>query len=329
MTKDQLSVEYEKRMPLYIKAKNSILQDIEMFLQENNLPYLSVSARLKDFDSFVEKVDRKSYSKPFDDNEDFCGIRIIVYYLNDIVRIEEIISREFTVVSSIDKTGQLGVQEFGYRSQHLIVKIRPEWQNAPNYRGLGDIKVEIQIRTVLMHAWAEIEHELTYKSKEEIPKQFVRQLGFLSSKLEEADEQFQKLKHDVEQYKDAIKLSVASHGSLKEERELNADSLTALLDSYLEGFPRKKSTTKSILDRLKSEGLSIKSVEKLLSAIQPYALLINTKAFPKEDLRLSQGTLLGYADDILNGFNPGIMYTDARKKIVEELKELIKKDVSN
>lgn len=320
MTKAELHIEYSKRLPLYTRAKNNLIQAIEIFLQENNILYLSISARIKDFDSFIEKVERKQYANPFDNNEDFCGIRIIVYYLKDIELVEEIINREFTIVSSIDKTAQLGSKEFGYRSKHSIIKIKDEWLKAPNYRGLSDTKIEVQVRTILMHAWAEIEHQLAYKTEDQVPKELQRQLLLLSAKLEESDNQFQKLKDDVEGYRDNIKLSVASHGILPNESELNYDSLVALLDYYLEGFPRNKSSAINVLQRLKEESRSIKDVEELLKKIKPYASLLNDEVFPNKKLHLTQATILSYADDIFNSYRVNSMYTESRKKIVEEFK---------
>lgn len=324
MTKQELNIEYSKRLPYYVRAKNNLIQALEIFLQESNVLYLSVLGRIKHFESFIEKVERKNYLHPFDDNEDFCGIRIIVYYVKDIELIQEIINREFTVVSSINKSEQLGFREFGYRSNHSIIKIKSEWLNAPNYRGLEDIKIEIQVRTVLMHAWAEIEHKLAYKSEDQVPKELKRQLSLLSAKLEESDDQFQQLKDDVEKYRDNIKLSVASHGVLTTESELNYDSLVALLDYYLEGYPRNKSNAISILNRLKAKNISINDVEELLKKIQPHASLLNEKVFPNKNLSLTQATILSYADDIFNSYDANSVYTDSRKKIVTEFKDIIK-----
>ena len=56
-----------------------------------------------------------------------------------------------------------------------------EWLVSPNYRGLGDIKIEIQVRTILMHAWAEIEHKLAYKNKAQIPESVTRNLALISA----------------------------------------------------------------------------------------------------------------------------------------------------
>ena len=58
---------------------------------------------------------------------------------------------------------------FGYRSRHFIVSVNREWLKAPNYRGLSGLKAEIQVRTILMHAWADVEYKLAYKKRNMFP----------------------------------------------------------------------------------------------------------------------------------------------------------------
>jgi len=324
MTREELSYEYAKKVPLFKRCIENLIQAIEVFLQENNVLYLNISGRIKEFDSFIEKISRKKYSAPFEENEDFCGIRIIVYYQKDIQIIQEIINREFDILQSTVKADDLGVNEFGYRSNHSTVKIKEAWLAAPNYRGLKEIKIEIQIRTILMHTWAEVEHKLAYKNKDQVPKELRRQLSILSAKFEESDDQFQKLKDDIERYRDDIKLSVESHGIVPEKSELNYDSLIALLDYYLRGYPRNRSTVITLLSRLNAEQLSIEDIEELLKKIQPYVSALNDAVFPNKNLHLTQATILSYADDIFNSYDPNSMYTDSRRKIVEEFKNKIK-----
>ncbi len=118
MTIPELKSEFLKRLPFFERAMKNVIQAFELFLQEHNLSYLTVEGRLKSFDSFVEKIERKKYSKPFEENQDFIGIRIILYYLYDIKVIQEIIESEFELQESFDKESELEVNEFGYRSKH-------------------------------------------------------------------------------------------------------------------------------------------------------------------------------------------------------------------
>jgi hypothetical protein len=69
---------------------------------------------------------------------------------------------------------------------------------------LKDLKAEIQIRSILQHAWAEIEHDLGYKSKYSIPFNLRRRFSRLSGLLELADEEFNNLRAELRKYKEKI-----------------------------------------------------------------------------------------------------------------------------
>jgi hypothetical protein len=69
---------------------------------------------------------------------------------------------------------------------------------------------EIQIRTVLQHAWASISHALQYKSKADIPDQFVRQLTRIAGLLELSDEQFSNLREKTAALRMEVDRSLAN-----------------------------------------------------------------------------------------------------------------------
>lgn len=233
----------------------NIEQAIKIFLDEEKISYLTVYHRVKDVDSFVEKIDRKGYEEPFEQIEDVCGIRIICYYKSDVDKICEIIEREFQVVESQDKEKLLQPNQFGYRSHHFIIKIKDKWLCTPNYKGLANLKAEIQVRTNLMHTWAEIEHKLEYKKEQDIPPQFKRKFSFLSAKLEEADEQFEALKKDItefrEQYKEKMINSREKNKQINEDDvKVNLDTLQAFLDLYYGDRSKNSRSTSELVQEL-------------------------------------------------------------------------------
>jgi len=234
--------------PLYKRLAENIKQALETFLQEENISFLTVTYRIKDIDSFIEKIERKKCKNPFDDIEDICGIRIICFYQKDVEKICEIIKEEFLIEESEDKENLLSEDQFGYRSFHFIGKIKKNWLEAPNYRGLEDLKTEIQVRTILMHAWAEIEHKLAYKQKIHIPPHLKRKLYRISAKLEEADEQFEDIKFESETYrKNVISEAKQKGGKFDKKMKLNLDNFQAFLDYE---FPDRSSDIESTRDLL-------------------------------------------------------------------------------
>ncbi|MCK4735921.1 MAG: hypothetical protein KAT65_25930, partial [Methanophagales archaeon] len=133
------------------------------------------------------------------------GIRIIAYYKEDVDRIGEIIIREFDVdwENSIDKAQTLEPDRFGYLSVHYVVSLSSPRKELTEWEAFANIKAEIQVRTILQHAWAEIDHKLTYKAVEEAPKKLRRRLFRLSALLELADDEFSnlsKLFEEVEEH---------------------------------------------------------------------------------------------------------------------------------
>ncbi len=259
---DQIRKRYSELMPKYQNLAVNLEQALEQFLNEAGIDYLTIYHRIKDIDSFVDKIGRKVYDDPFSQVEDICGLRIICYYNSDVDKICDVIKKELEVVESTDKGELLSTDQFGYRSAHVIVRIKPSWLSAPNYRGLENLKAEIQVRTVLMHAWAEIQHKLAYKKQTDIPTQFQRQLSIIAAKLEETDEQFEHLRVDTEEYrKRLIAKAEKAEGVFDSSLSLNLDNLEAYLDHY---FPKKKKSDRSrtgqLLDELVREGITMKQL---------------------------------------------------------------------
>ena len=190
-------LQFEKQKDTYELLGNNIVSAINQFLSEKSLTAFAVTSRVKTFKSFSEKIVRKGYKNPFQEMEDLVGVRVIVYYPDEIEQVVSIIDDEFDVQTSENKSQILELDKFGYRSFHNIVTIPENWTQTPNYRGLSGLKCEIQVRTLLMHAWAEIEHKLQYKNEESVPSELRRKLFRLSAKFEEADEQFQELRNGV------------------------------------------------------------------------------------------------------------------------------------
>ncbi len=122
-----------------------------------------------------------------------------------------------------------------------------------------------------MHAWADISHKLAYKKKEQAPPQFMRQLNRLSAILEEADEKFNTLKNDRENYIDEMSKKAEESGQFDVEQDLNLDSLQAFLDFY---FPDRISSPEDmpmLLDEIMDyniKGKSNISFKTLLTAFE-------------------------------------------------------------
>jgi len=274
----ETSKEYFQRKPKYEKLGINLTQALELFIKDEKINYLSISHRVKDESSFLEKINRKKYEDVFEEIEDFCGIRIICFYQSDVDKISKIISKEFTVLENEDKETLLQPDQFGYRSTHFIVKIKENWLQAPNYRGLENLKAEIQVRTILMHAWAEIQHKLAYKSETHIPDQFKRKFNRISAKLEEADEQFEELRNSITNYKVQLDEIMTELDNIT-PIELNLDSMQTFLDSK---FPEKNKSiedTRDLVDDFIKHDVTINDLIQGYERVKEYLPEIEKEAY--------------------------------------------------
>jgi ppGpp synthetase/RelA/SpoT-type nucleotidyltranferase len=228
-----LRTEYDRKKQLY----ESLLSEVGFYLQKclkrDGIVVHSIRSRVKEFDSFYEKIRRREIESGFFDRiEDLAAVRVICLYLSDLERIKAIIFNEFRVLRA-DTLRTRSAEHFGYMSDHYIVALPKEY-SGPRYDEVKNLKCEIQVRTILMHAWATVSHHLDYKTKTDIPTEFKKDFNAISGTLYMADTHFEMLREKTERSKSKLKRS-AELGRLDLDQEINLDSLGVYL---LWKFPR-------------------------------------------------------------------------------------------
>jgi len=96
---------------------------------------------------------------------------------------------------STDKIKSLAHDQFGYLSTHKIITLSKSRLKLKEWKKYKDIIAEVQVRTVLQHAWATISHSLQYKHEDDVPYEFRRKLTRVSGLLELSDEEFCELRN--------------------------------------------------------------------------------------------------------------------------------------
>jgi putative GTP pyrophosphokinase len=156
----------------------------------------TVKYRVKGFANYFEKLSRlskKSRGKTPPLISDLLGMRIICPFLEDTEAIEKILLENFDVIEVEHKGQQHSFREFGYDSVHLLIRL-DSGQLRFDLPGVANV-VELQLRTILQDAWAEVEHELVYKSNIPLPKESVkRKLAALNAILTMSDLMFQEIR---------------------------------------------------------------------------------------------------------------------------------------
>ena len=121
---------------------------------------------------------------------------------------------------SADKLVDLEVDQFGYRSVHLVNAV-PEIIGGKSVSALlKGFHIEIQVRTMAQNLWADISHSLGYKSPFMVPNEIKRRLYRLAALTEIIDDNFLNVKTRIDDYKESVRLSLAtSVPALKVNRE--------------------------------------------------------------------------------------------------------------
>jgi len=222
----ELVKEYFSHAPLYDALCEEVAFYLNHLIRVAGIKVSSITKRVKTLDSVLEKVERKQYLRPLQEMTDLAGVRVVCLYLEDLSRLEEIISQNFLVLEETDK-GHEEEDRFGYSSFHYLVKLGRTVSGA-RYEDIRDLVCEIQIRTILQNAWAEVAHHLLYKKESEIPKPLRRRIHSLSALLENADQQFTDIATSRREYVDELSKKGLATKELLDEG-LNRDSLRAFL----------------------------------------------------------------------------------------------------
>ena len=235
---------YKTKCNIYKQLELCAFDEIIAKLKENNIFYMEVAHRTKNVESLEEKIRKKSGKyKNLDDITDLCGIRIICYFSDDVDKIGKIIEENFIVdiENSIDKRKAIQETSFGYLSLHMVCSLKPS--SCENNEELVGKKFEIQIRTALQHTWAEIEHDLGYKSEFGVPKKLRREFSRIAGLLEIADGQFVSLRDNLNSYSDEIKRKIKDD----EADEIEIDRIS------LEEYMKHNKSMDAFLNKISSE----------------------------------------------------------------------------
>ena len=198
--------EYYQNVDTYKKLSHDVNEIITTLLEVNQIKISNMAIRIKSEEALRNKVMYKNKYSHLDEITDILGVRIITLFENDVDTILGLLEKTFEVCEIVDKRKKERSSriEFGYNSLHVIVKFTDARCSLVEYQKYQDIRFEIQLRTVLQHAWAEVEHGLGYKSYYEPPMSVKRKLNRLAATLEILDEEFENIRYDIALYNQSI-----------------------------------------------------------------------------------------------------------------------------
>ncbi len=197
MNEADLKALWEVEKPIYAAWGGYVVERIiadmgDVGIDSNVVLKIKPVPRLKDANSLVDKAlyRGKSYEDPYNEIEDKVGARFVVLLLKEIDQICEIINN--CTNWRMDPCRHFAAEQkeepllFTYQSVHYI--LRPK--DAIEYQGIkipGTTTCEIQIRTLLQHAHAELTHDAIYKAKNNIRPEIHRTVAKTMALIETTD----------------------------------------------------------------------------------------------------------------------------------------------
>lgn len=178
---DQFLSQYIREIDFYEKAARICAETCEYELEREGIRAI-VTYRAKRIDRLKDKLvkrnEKKKYStvdEIYEDIVDLAGVRVAIYFPNDINKIDRFIKSKFNVKEikefpqlkkytdeANSKKNEYKKVFSGYNATHYRVYLKSQDRNVDD-SSYGQAMIEIQVASVLMHAWAEVEHDLVYK----------------------------------------------------------------------------------------------------------------------------------------------------------------------
>ena len=256
----------------------------------------SIKGRTKSYDECISKFKRKYLPliKPDESNfeirdllTDMIGIRAICFYSDEVYEIRRALKNYFREVEITDKSNQLEKTDdkFGYKSLHLQLVLKGKLEGVAEAHKFRNIKIELQIRTVIQDAWSMLDHKIKYKKS--IPQNLKRRINRLSALFEIADDEFLNIQKEITLEERRIDNRLKKGGRIEKSKVLDVFRFLFVALKYfpeynfieykVDGFVQeilmqKSDFTEGELDEALHKNLSyVNTIEKkIMQSLNPY-----------------------------------------------------------
>jgi ppGpp synthetase/RelA/SpoT-type nucleotidyltranferase len=330
---ERAAAAYRERRGLYHEFARCIKTLLGEALRGSDVKAQSVDARAKTIDSFTRKASlphpldptRPKYEDPLHDITDMAGVRVVTFLPADIEQVGAAVEAQFEIVEQEDKFDRLAQEErFGYASVHYLVRLRDNRTSLLEYRRFAGLIGEIQVRTILQHAWAEIEHDIEYNRADLVAGSVRRRFLAVAGMLEIADREFQAIQEEVTRRRQVATEAVVK--GLLDRAELTSGALRSYLDSRL-GADRHvpESNYEAWVGVLRALGFTrLQQVDDCIADLDDVAISRAIWGEEGEQLRRFEGLLLAGMGDYYVDHHPssGVDHFVAlRRRWLERIRE--------
>ena len=281
LDRTRLKAVYDELHSVYDEILQSVHQQVRTVLEAHRI-VATIKYRIKRFDAYFDKLMKMSRQEQGHDAvaiTDILGLRIVCPFLEDLEVIERLIKKNFNVVELERKGSRHSVGEFGYDSVHFLVKIDPIYRKRELPCSAN--VCEVQLRTILQDAWAEVEHELIYKSDITLPNESIRRkLASLNATLTLSDLIFQEIRdyqkeireHDRKR-RQSLEVKLAQTPDIEPGAQLfQEESSNPVIQDDVDSFPGGTNLEKALL-----AALAAHSGGQLENAVEIYTSILRLK----------------------------------------------------
>lgn len=188
-----ISLAYAESGPLWKQHVINLAAQVEDLLEKQHL-HATVKARVKTLESLSEKRSflARATGEASPEIKDLLGLRIVVPFQEEVEQAVELLRQHFSTEQIERKSEKLSFREFAYDSVHVELPLACDLHLPSDCKPV----VEVQVRTILQDAWAEVEHELIYKNHFRFPnsESIRKKLAAVNASLSLADMIFQEIR---------------------------------------------------------------------------------------------------------------------------------------
>jgi ppGpp synthetase/RelA/SpoT-type nucleotidyltranferase len=191
--REELRAWFEAHVETFRALEAAFREHLGGALRGARLDDARLETRTKAVESFLEKATKSDgrggykYADPGSQLTDFVGARVLVPLSADVAPVARLVQRLYVVEEMSDQRADSLLDVPGYQSLHFLVRFRDEDRET---LGVVDRPVELQVRSILQHAWAALQHDLMYKGERAPTDNVRRRLIALAGLLELADQEF-------------------------------------------------------------------------------------------------------------------------------------------
>lgn len=284
--------DYRKQRDDFVKLGDIVHTKLQEICEKAQIQPLGIEHRVKSEKSLAGKLERSAgWYSSFDELTDILGARVILFFSDEIDKVGKLVEESFSIdwENSSDKRALIQADSFGYLSLHYICFLSAESGYPAELCGK---KFEIQIRTVLQHAWAAINHDLGYKSEFGVPRSVTREFSRIAGLLEIADNEFVRTRDHMRAYTESIRQKIIENCA----DDVHIDSIS--LNEYV----KRNTRMQELLQKIASlAGSEIREIDAESYIVQLRFLGMETLGDLQAMMERNRSLALALAEKSLSG----------------------------